>query len=95
MNDRVITALSRRASVLTLGALGASVALAPVASSARNRKNKKVKKKARQKCQQQVDQCNDFVIVECNGQADCIAEGQVCCSSLAECDLTGFLNCLA
>ena len=103
MNDRMIAALSRRASLLTLGVAGSAAALAPLTAEARKNnknknknKNKKIKKKAKQKCQNQVEQCNDFVIAECGADnEECIAEGLVCCEFLDDCNFTGFLGCLA
>lgn len=101
MTDRIVAALSRRASLLTLGAAGTVAAFAPLTADARKKKNrnknqnKKVNKKARQKCQNQIEQCNDLVIAQCGEEnEECIAEGLVCCEFLSDCNFTGFLGCL-
>jgi hypothetical protein len=96
VNERVFAALSRRASLLTLGAARSAAELKPATADAKNKnRNSKVKKKAKQKCEQQVGPCNDFVITQCDAADEaCISRRLACCAFLGACDVTGLLTCL-
>jgi hypothetical protein len=93
MNDVTFEALTRRASLLILGAAGAAALASPIAVDAKN----KTKKKARKKCKKQVAPCIT-ILTETNcggGDPDCIAQIQQCCQLVGTCDFTGFAACLA
>jgi hypothetical protein len=98
--------ISRRASLGTLGAAGvtALAALSGVRSTAARKKGKGKKKRgsanvarqADQKCAQQKQQCVDFVKESCPvGDQECALDAILCCRIAGECDIIGFLLCIA
>jgi hypothetical protein len=89
MNNATFDALSRRASLVTLGAAGLAALADPVVADAKNT----AKKKARKKCQQQVGQCTAFLAEQCDGDPSCLAV-TACCPSLGNCDVAAFFACL-
>jgi hypothetical protein len=92
MNHGSFDALTRRASLATLGGVGMTALVHPVSTAAKS-KNKKSDKKARQKCQTQVEQCTTLVKDACNDDLHCLTQLD-CCEFAGRCDFTGFLNCL-
>lgn len=82
--------LSRRASLVALGAAGFGAAVAPRAA-----KGKK-KGKANKRCKPQVAQCQSFFTGECQGDVnapDCVARIN-CCELLGTCNFDGLITCL-
>lgn len=84
-----MTRLSRRASLVTLGAASLSSAIPPLAA----RDKKKKKSDVNKRCKPQVDQCEAIFNIFCNGNLECLA-GIRCCESLSTCDFNGFATCL-
>lgn len=92
MHRGVFHALTRRASLLTIGAALSD----PVASDAKKRRRKKKGKngdvfKFRKK---QADQCLDFFLPLCGDDLICQATVETCCPEVGQCDFTGFIVCL-
>ena len=85
------TSVTRRASLVALGAAGLGVTLSPVATSA-----KKNKRKVTKRCKPQVAQCEVSMTTLCAnvGIPDCAALVQ-CCAPLAGCNFNSFATCLA
>lgn len=64
----------------------------------RNQKQKQKQsngKRARQKCQQQVGQCVDFLTPICVGNLACLADLRRCCAVVGNCDPVGLFTCVA
>jgi hypothetical protein len=106
MDARAFDAITRRASLLTLGAAGlATLGLTGEAgarkrngngkrNNGKNRKNRKQNKgDANKRCKQQVPECEAILAPLCEGQENC-DEIVACCSSLGQCNVTGFFDCL-
>jgi hypothetical protein len=101
MNAIALDALTRRASLLSLGVAGLTAALtSPLSAGAKNKAKKKLKKKQQQKCQAQVGQCNDTYTAYCESISDdpdvvqtCLDAYTPCCESLASCDYAAFFAC--
>jgi hypothetical protein len=92
------TGVSRRASLLTLGAAGLTALAVPSLAGAKKNKKNTTKKKAKQKCQKQEGQCVVSVLTLCEGNPDpdaCAAQVEACCQFTASCDIVGFFNCLS
>lgn len=90
--------VSRRASLLALGTAGVAALAGPISGEAKKQKRKQkqsVGKKARQKCQQQVGQCVDFLTPICVGDVTCLAKVQRCCAVVGNCDPVGLFTCVA
>lgn len=51
-------------------------------------------KKAKNRCRQQVEECETFVFAACQGNPECIAEQAPCCEFLGTCNAAGFITCL-
>jgi hypothetical protein len=90
MTQQTFDTLTRRASMLTLGA-GLAALAGPLAASAKNKSGKK----ARKKCKKQVGQCRDAITEQCSGNPDCADPQLPCCDSLGSCNFQGFVDCLA
>ncbi len=82
MRAPVLSNLSRRASLLSLGALGVS-AVMPQKSTA--------KKKANSRCKKQVGQCQSSILAVCTG-TNCPA-AIACCDLLKSCNFSAFASC--
>ena len=85
-----LSGLTRRASLVALGAAGLSVAVSPRAT-----KGKK-KGKANKRCKPQVAQCQSFFTGQCEGDVnapDCAARVK-CCELLGTCNFDGLITCL-
>ena len=82
MRAPVLSGLSKRASLLSVGALGIS-ALMPGVSTA--------KKKANSRCKKQVGQCQTSILSVCEG-SNCPA-AIACCDLLKSCNFTNFVAC--
>jgi hypothetical protein len=103
MKDVAFDAVTRRMSLLSLGAAANAAAIVgPLAANAKNKTRKKLKKKQKQKCQAQVEPCEAVFIADCeenfagdpDGLQNCLETRPPCCASLSACDLIGFLDCL-
>jgi hypothetical protein len=106
LSRRAASSMSRRGSLVTLGGALAAAITAPSLVQAKkgSKKGKKTaKRKAAQRaeneanliCQSQDAGCRAHVLNVCQGEGGfCIAAVE-CCSSLGECDVTGFFACLA
>jgi len=90
MDDVTFDALSRRASLLTLGPAGVAALASPIAASAK--KKKKKKGDVNKLCKKQVQPCLDFLTAACAGEPSCLAV-LGCCSILGSCNTTQFLTC--
>lgn len=91
MDGNAFDALTRRASLLTLGAAGlASLGTPGVASARKKRKKGDVNAL----CKQQVSQCLAFFIPLCGATASCLARFNLCCPQLGTCNFSGFNDCL-
>lgn len=82
-------ALTRRASLTTLGVAGLAALTRPTASSAK-KKDDKFKK-----CKKQVDDCTTFLLASCDGTpAECTVVA-ACCDELKHCHFDSFMFCVA
>jgi hypothetical protein len=97
MEPRTFDALTRRASLLTLGTAGLAALALPLTGAAKAKKSRKNKNKNKgnvnKRCKTQVGQCEAFVDDFCGDQPEC-AEQLACCSSLGTCDFLGFIACV-
>jgi hypothetical protein len=100
MDDVAFDAVTRRASLVSLGLAGLAAFLADAITGEAKNKNKKITKKAKQKCQSQVGQCTASYTVFCDNITDnpvdlqeCVDSYRPCCEFLADCDAGAFLNC--
>ena len=87
-----LTRLTRRASLVSLGAVGMSAAIPPLESRAGKKKGD-----ANKRCKKQVAPCKSFFTLQCGGDANSpeCALALACCESLKTCNFTGFVTCLA
>jgi hypothetical protein len=90
-----------RRSLATISAMALAAAMnqTPVAAARKNGKNakKKPRKRAGQRCQAQVADCQEFVVIGCSGRDDagpCEAQAFPCCDFLSTCDATSMLDCI-
>lgn len=99
MDTRTFDAMTRRASLLTLGAAGLATLGSlwrPLAAGARKRNGKKAKKENKkfdQRCKKQVGPCESVLTANCNGDPGCL-RGVPCCSFFGKCDGVGFVTCV-
>jgi hypothetical protein len=94
MHRGVFHAVTRRASLLTLGTTGLAALARPIASNARKKKRRN-KGDVFKLCKQQIDQCLDFFLPVCNDDRQCQAIVETCCPLLGKCDLDGVILCLS
>jgi hypothetical protein len=95
MNHDHFDALTRRASLLALGAAGLAAFVSPTSNARDKRKRRKKKRKnddATKLCQKQVEACASFIRDNCGGEDGCVDEID-CCPILANCSFDGFLFC--
>lgn len=101
LTERAARNISRRASLLTLGAAGVTSALsAPISADAKKNKRNKNKKKCKKKCPKpeelcapQVEDCRLVVSAVCGDEPGCDHLID-CCETFASCDVGTFLACL-
>jgi hypothetical protein len=94
MHHDYFDALTRRASLLMLGAAGLAAFTAPLTGNAKNkRKRRQNKGDAKDLCKKQVDACAAFIADACEREEGC-EEEIACCAILANCSFTGFLFCV-
>jgi hypothetical protein len=91
MDHHAFAALTRRASLLSLGAAGVGALAGHLAVDAKKKNRSKIKKKARQKCQNQAGQCLAFLSVSCGNDTSCVVSAQLCCPLVGNCDFGGFV----
>jgi len=96
------TGISRRRSLVTLGAAGVVAALAsPFAADAKQAAAEKKGRKKRKRqsppppdrCAPQVEPCTVALTNACGGDPGC-QDSIACCSHLGTCDGNGFFDCL-
>jgi hypothetical protein len=87
---RAAVAISRRATVMTVGGAGLAAALGVPFTAARKSGKKRKKKNA---CQRQVGQCRGFFTNVCGSETGC-PEAFACCELLANCNSGGFVACI-
>lgn len=106
--DGLTRQLGRRNALQALGvaavvtASGVSLAGAKKNGKNNQQKNRKKKQKQQQRidelalarCAGQVAECDALIAESCNGDAGCVAQGQLCCDLLATCAFTEFIACL-
>ena len=102
MDDKAFETLTRRASMVVLGAAGLAAAFGgPLAGDAKNKAKKKLKKKQLQQCQSQVEQCNAFFTDSCEESSnnpdelqECLDLVLPCCEPLGVCSFNAFYTCV-
>lgn len=77
--------VSRRASLLALGAAGLSGVGAGVGTAQA--------KGGANPCKKQIKQCIKGLTPVCAGDATCLAKLQTCCPIIGRCDFNGFIQC--
>jgi hypothetical protein len=106
MDARSFDAITRRASLLTLGAAGLAALGLSSSTDARKRngngkrnnngkngKNRKQNKgKINARCKKQVGECEAFLTPQC--EVENCAEIIACCAFLGQCNVDGFFTCL-
>jgi hypothetical protein len=102
MVDDAFAAMTRRTSLVSLGATGLVAAFAGAVTAEAKNSGKKSKRKAQQKCQNQVGACEAYITAYCEevneGDPDliqiCLDERLRCCQPLATCDADTFMLCI-
>src|SRR3954447_7264244 len=99
------TGISRRTTLITLGAAGLAALVGPFAVEAKKGGKKKNKKKNNaaaplecppptvDRCPAQVNSCKTILGAQCGGNPVC-ADEIPCCDLLTTCDASGFWACL-
>ncbi len=90
---RDVKAAASRRAALGAAALLAALAPRPMAQG-KGRGRGKSGKKARNKCQQQVGQCQHAFVDLCEDEEDCLAISEACCPLLGGCNAGAFVDCL-
>lgn len=93
MDEASFDALTRRASLVTLGTAGLAAALGGSFTADAKKKRGKNKKKSPDRCASQVAQCTTSITAFCSGEPTCL-DSVACCPILENCDFTGFFTCL-
>jgi hypothetical protein len=90
VNRNTFDALTRRASLMALGAAGISAMGQTDRMSA---KKKRKKGDVNKLCKRQVSQCLDFYLPQCEDGA-CLARFNRCCPQFGTCNFFGFYDCI-
>jgi hypothetical protein len=91
MTQRAAAAVSRRASLLSLGGAAVAATLAaPSVGEAKKKSGNKCKKKEKNRCNNDTDACEATLTTACMGDTDCITLLTPCCET---CSANGFLTC--
>jgi hypothetical protein len=88
LTRRAARGVSRRASLLALGAAGLAGAFAGARVETANAKHSK------NPCKKQTDQCVSVFTPGCAGDPDCLATLDRCCPIIGRCDFNGFFDCV-
>jgi hypothetical protein len=83
-----VTRLTRRASLVTIGAAGLGAMMSPLAASA------KQKGDVNKRCKPQVNQCQAGFTALCGNEPECL-KSLACCEALGTCNFNGFATCVA
>lgn len=105
--DGLARQLGRRGALQAFGlAAVATVSGVSLAGAKKGKNNGKKNRKNKQKLQQRIDEqalarcaaqvaeCDVLIAETCEGDAGCVAQGQLCCDLLATCSFTEFIACL-
>ena len=90
LTQRAARGVSRRASLLALGAAG----LAGARGLRRCRGGEQPAKHKTNACKKQTDQCVSVFTPGCAGDPDCLATLDRCCPIIGRCDFNGFFDCV-
>ena len=90
MKPQAFDHLSRRASLAALAMTGIAGALGRTQPGAAKQS---ASKKAKKKCKKQEGQCVLALSTICEGDPQCSAVIQQCCTFTARCDISGFFLC--
>lgn len=107
--DGLTRQLGRRHALHALGAAAVAsasgVSLAGAKKNGKNNGQKKRKKKQKlqqriaeqslARCAGQVPACDVLITENCEGDADCLTQGQLCCDLLATCSFDEFITCIS
>jgi hypothetical protein len=99
--SRHASAISRRGSLLSLGAACIATLARSITGAAKNKSRKSNRKKCKNKasqqetdrCPEQVQPCTTFLDAFCGGRPECL-DHSACCAFLESCESTTFLTCL-
>jgi hypothetical protein len=91
VDETSFAGLTRRASLMTLGASGLVAFVNSKTAGAKKHKKKK-KGDVNKLCKRQIGACSTFLTARCGGQPYCAA-ALACCSILGSCDATAFFTC--
>jgi hypothetical protein len=101
MNTSAIEALTRHAGGLSrrgsLRLLGAAALASAVSASGVAKAGKKTQTRCQKRadpCQGQLEQCRSYIVLFCEGNADCEKFSLPCCEPLARCDAAEAFTCL-
>ena len=86
-------AITRRGSLLSLGAMAFLAAVTDPAAAGAGKKGKRGKK-ARKQRQVRREQCVTFVEEQCEGNAECLAEFTQCCAFFGKSQIGAGLECI-
>jgi hypothetical protein len=94
MNNGTFEALTRRASLMSLGTAGLIALTNPFVAGAKKKqgKNKGKNGDVNKLCKGQVGECTTALTALCAGDPDC-QDLIACCSNLGRCNFTSFLDC--
>ena len=88
MQARTFDRVTRRASLLALGAAGLAGVFARTATEPAA-----AKKKQNHACKKQTDQCVAVFTPGCAGDPACLATLDLCCPIIGRCDFNGLFDC--
>jgi hypothetical protein len=94
MNENAFDTLSRRVSLVTVGAAGLAAFGSPLAAGAGKNKKKK-KGDVNKLCKKQVAQCDSHYAKLCRNYQPCLAASRACCALLGTCNFYGTNACAA
>jgi hypothetical protein len=94
MNHSSFDALTRRTSLMSLGAAGVTALARPFAADAKKKRKNHKKGDINKLCKTQVEPCISFQIDACGDNPSCKVNLHRCCQFFATCDPTGFWTCL-
>jgi hypothetical protein len=95
MSYAILDGLTRRAALLTLGAVGLAGLRGSTATEAETRQRNTKKCDVEKLCTRQTGQCIDFLKPLCEGDPECEGLIKFCCQKLGKCDPVGFNVCIS